>query len=146
MRSICGENLSARLFQRGDEYIRHSVDKSSSTAVFFAEKSKFEHLFRRIQPRLQMVLRDLIQKKISIFGVQKIKYPASQTAIESCPRSLYIFECLRCVFYVFVFMFYQKSSDPEASICKRIKRKEVGVVQFCLRVPLSFCLHMNGRI
>ena len=146
MRSICGENLSARLFQRGDVCVRHSFGTSSSTTVFFAAKTNFQNLFRRIQPRLPIVLRNLFHKNIRIFGVQKTEYTVSQMAIDSTPKSMYVFDFLCCIFYVFVFMFYQKSSDPEASMCKSLKIKEVGVVQFCLRVPLSFCLHIHGRI
>lgn len=146
MRSICGENLSARLFQRGDVYVRHSIEKRASVSVFFAAKTTFENLFRRIQPRLLIVLRELLHKNIRIFGVQKSEYPVTQTTIDSSPRGVYGFDFLCCVFYVFVFMFYQKASDPEASLRKRTEREEVDVDPFCLRVPLSFCLHMNGSI
>ena len=148
MRNICGENLSLRLFQRGDVSTHHLLSKGVSKAVvFFASLQRMEAFFRRVQkPRLKVFLRDFLCKDKNTFSESKEQFPVVQRSTTTIPEQMNGFDWLQCIFYVFVFMFYQKSSDPDASMYKKRKIKGVDVEHFCLRVPLSFCLHTKGIV
>ena len=142
MRSICGENLSVRIFQRRYVANRHlSSEGFSKAVVFFASHKRMEAFFRRFQkPRLKVFLQDFLRTNVKIYSEKKEEFPMQRSITTVC-KNTNGFDWLKCVFYVFVFMFYQKSSDPDASIYKRNNIKEVDVDHFCLRVPLSFCLY-----
>jgi|GEM_PF-5258792 len=142
MRNICGENLSSRLFQRG------VAQRGALSAVASIKRSSdirrdlFSTLFQRAEKLFSRVIfRHVCKTDTPLNAVPNLDFFFSQRSdvLRNCIHPIFI-PVLSCIFYIFVFMFYQKSADPEAFTAKIQKCTEVDVDHVCLRVPLSFCL------